>query len=259
LNILFIGDVFGSPGRRWLKQVLPDLKKEKKIDFCIANAENSAAGSGITHLTAKEVYAAGVDLITMGNHTWSKREVHHFIESDPRIIRPANYAPGVPGVGFRVVETPKGKVGIINLIGRVFMDLVDCPFRTADLLLTEIKKETKVVIVDFHAEATSEKMALAHYLDGRVSAVIGTHTHVQTADESILPCGTGYITDVGMTGPSQGIIGVRSDIIVEKFLKGLPSKFEVSEGETQLNAVVLEVMESKGRTLHIERIKKIST
>jgi 2',3'-cyclic-nucleotide 2'-phosphodiesterase len=254
LKILFIGDIVGSPGRKVIKENLLKLKRERNIDYCIANGENAAAGSGITYVIAQELYKAGVDFITMGNHTWSKKEIFNFIDSEDKIIRPANFAPGLPGKGFSIQNTSFGKIGIVNLMGRVYMDLVDCPFRIADQILGDIKKETQIIIVDFHAEATSEKIAFANYLDGRVSVVLGTHTHVQTADERILECGTGYITDVGMTGPYDGVIGVQKDIIIERFKNGLPAKFEVATGRTQFNGVVLEIEEKKGRTVGIERI-----
>lgn len=257
MRILFIGDIFGNPGRKAVKEMLGALKRERKIDFVIANGENSAAGSGITYVIAQELYKMGIDFITLGNHTWSKREIYNFIETENRMIRPANYAPGVPGQGYAIVETPKGALGILNLIGRVYLDHADCPFRKADMELAVIKERTKMIFVDFHAEATSEKVAMGWYLDGRVSAVVGTHTHVQTADERILPCGTGFITDVGMTGPHDSIIGVDKEIVLEKFLTGLPAKFEVATGTVQFNAVLLEIEEKKGRTIAIERISKV--
>lgn len=257
MNILFIGDIFGNPGRKAVKEYLSTLKRERQIDFCIANGENSAAGSGITYVIAQELYKSGIDFITLGNHTWSKKEIYTFIDSEKKMIRPSNFAPQTPGKGYAVVETPKGKIGILNLAGRVYMDSVDCPFRKADEDLLKIKEETSTIIVDFHAEATSEKSAIGWYLDGRVSAVLGTHTHVQTADEKILPCGTGFITDVGMTGPYESIIGVEPEIVLEKFIKGLPVKFEVASGKVQFNAVYLEIEEKKGRTTHIERIAKV--
>jgi metallophosphoesterase (TIGR00282 family) len=257
LNILFIGDIFGNPGRKAVKEYLGTLKRDLKIDFCIANGENSAAGSGITYVIAQELYKYGIDVITMGNHTWSKKEIYSFIENDKRIIRPSNFAPGTPGNGYAIIETQKGRIGILNLAGRVYMDSVDCPFRKADEDILKIKEQTNIIIVDFHAEATSEKIAMGWYLDGRVSAVVGTHTHVQTADEKILDCGTGYITDVGMTGPNEGIIGVDKEIVIEKFLKGLPVKFEVSTGKVQFNAIYLEIEEKKGRVTKIERISRI--
>lgn len=259
MKVLFIGDIFGNPGRKAVKEIVPALRREKGIDICIANAENSAAGSGITYVIAQEIYKSGVDVITMGNHTWSKKEILNFIDNDSKIIRPANYASGLPGQGSAIIDTPAGKIGIISLIGRVYMEPADCPFRIADAEIEKVKQHTKTIFVDFHAEATSEKCALAWYLDGRVSAVVGTHTHVQTSDERILPCGTSFITDVGMTGPYEGIIGVEKDLIIDKFIKGMPVKFDVASGEVQFNAVIIEFEDKKGRTVSIERInRKIS-
>ena len=257
MNVLFIGDIVGNPGRKAVKEVLPAIKKEYSIDFCIANGENAAGGSGITYVVAQELYKFGIDVITMGNHTWSKKEVTNFIDSDTKIVRPANYPQELPGKGSTIVHGSKGQIGVINLMGRVYMDSMDCPFRTADREISYLKSFVKVVIVDIHAEATSEKQALAWYLDGRVSSVFGTHTHVQTSDERILPFGTGYITDVGMTGPYEGILGVDRDIIIEKFLKCMPMKFEVAKGSVQFNAVVVEIDEKNGKTLRINRIAKV--
>ncbi len=227
------------------------------IDFCIANCENSAGGRGITYVVAQEIYKLGVDAITMGNHTWAKSEILNFIETDSRIVRPANYPQDLPGKGSAIISNEKGKIGVLNLLGRVYMDSMDCPFKAAERELEYLKSFVKVVIVDMHAEATSEKCALAWFLDGRVSGVLGTHTHVQTADERILPCGTAYISDVGMTGPYDGIIGVSKEIILEKFLKHMPVRFDVAKGPVQFNAVVMDIDEKTGKTLSIERIMKI--
>ncbi|NTV89444.1 MAG: TIGR00282 family metallophosphoesterase [Clostridiales bacterium] len=254
MKILFIGDIYGSPGRRATKEMMSVLKKDYSFDYCIANGENAAAGAGITHVIAQELYKYGVDALTLGNHAWSKREVLNFIDSDKKIIRPANFPAETPGRGSMILD---GRVGIVNVLGRVYMDYMDCPFRAAEAEINELKKKVKVVIVDMHAEATSEKAALAWYLDGRVSSVIGTHTHVQTADERILPCGTSYITDVGMTGPYDGIIGVDREIIIERFLKRMPVKFEVAAGSVQFNAVLLDIDENNGKTLKITRISKV--
>ncbi|MCX8130644.1 MAG: TIGR00282 family metallophosphoesterase [Clostridia bacterium] len=257
MNILFIGDIVGNPGRKAAKEIIPQLKKSMSIDFCIANCENSAGGRGITYVVAQEIYKLGIDGITMGNHVWAKSEILNFIETDGKLVRPANYPQDLPGRGSAILSNEKGKIGILNLLGRVYMDNIDCPFKAADRELEYLKSFTKVVLVDIHAEASSEKNALAWYLDGRVSCVLGTHTHVQTADERIFPCGTAYITDVGMTGPYEGIIGVDKDIILEKFLKHMPVKFEVAKGVVQFNAVALEVDEKTGKTIKIERITKI--
>ncbi|MFZ5987293.1 MAG: TIGR00282 family metallophosphoesterase [Bacillota bacterium] len=257
MNILFIGDIVGNPGRKAVKEMIQKLKRERQIDFCIANGENSAGGSGITYVVAQELYKSGVDGITLGNHTWSKKEVTNFIESDKRIVRPANYPPELPGNGSAVISNDKASIGILNLMGRVYMDSIDCPFKAAEKELDYLKSFVKIIVVDMHAEATSEKNAMAWYLDGRVSCVLGTHTHVQTADERILPCGTAYISDVGMTGPYEGIIGVNREIVIKKFITHMPLKFEVAHGPVQFNAVCMEIDEKTGKTLKIERIFKV--
>jgi len=257
LKVLFIGDVVGNPGRKVLKDILPSLKRELSINFCIANGENAAGGSGITYVVAQEMFKAGVDVITMGNHTWSKKEVTSFIDDESRIIRPANYPPQLPGKGSTVISGPCGSLGIANIMGRVFMDSTDCPFRAIEKEIEYLKSFTRAIIVDFHAEATSEKSAMAWYLDGRVSCVLGTHTHVQTSDERILPCGTGFISDVGMTGPYDGILGVDRNLVIEKFLSGMPVRFEVAKGCVQFNAVEIEIDEKNGKTVRINRIRKI--
>lgn len=255
MRILFIGDIVGKPGRNAVKETLPGIKRELNIDFIIANGENAAGGNGITREIATELLTYGVNVLTMGNHVWDKKEIYTFIEKEHRILRPANYPPGTPGTGARVFKTGDSvKIGIINLSGRVFLSNLDCPFRSADLLLEKIRQETPVILVDFHAEATSEKIALGNYLDGRVSAVVGTHTHVQTADETILPQGTGYLTDVGMTGPGNGIIGVKKELVIEKFLTQQPVRFETAAGPYQFNAVVVEVDELTGTCRDIRRI-----
>jgi len=257
LKILFIGDVVGNLGRKTVKEMIPKIKKEYGIDFCIANCENAAGGSGITYVVAQELYKSGIDGITMGNHTWSKKEILNFIESDPKIVRPANFPRETPGTGSTILEKDKLKLGLINVQGRVYMSAADCPFKAAERELETLKKQVKVVIVDIHAEATSEKCALAWYLDGRASCVFGTHTHVQTADERILPNGTAYLTDVGMTGPYEGIIGMDRDIIIKKFILHMPERFELAQGKVQFNAVVVDVDERTGRTNSIVRINKV--
>lgn len=254
MKVLFIGDIVGNPGRKAVKEMLPVVKKELPFDYCIANGENSAGGTGITYVVAQELYKLGIDGITLGNHTWSKKEVINFIDSDQKIVRPANYPGGLPGKGAAVID---GKLGIINILGRVYMDGVDCPFRAAEREIEYLKSFVRVIIIDMHAEATSEKCAIAWYADGRTSCVIGTHTHVQTSDERILPCGTGFITDVGMTGPYEGIIGVDRSIVIEKFLTHMPLKFEVAKGPVQFNAVHVEIDEKTGKTLSMKRISKV--
>lgn len=257
MNILFIGDIVGNPGRKAVKEMIHRIKRERQIDFCIANGENAAGGSGITYVVAQELYKCGVHGITLGNHTWSKKEITNFIDSDKNIVRPANYPTELPGKGSAVISTEKGKIGILNLMGRVYMESIDCPFKAAERELDYLKSFVKVVVVDMHAEATSEKCALAWYLDGRVSCVLGTHTHVQTADERILPCGTAFISDVGMSGPYDGIIGVNREIVIKKFITHMPARFEVAHGPVQFNAVYMEVDEKTGKTVSIERIQQI--
>lgn len=257
MKVLFIGDIVGNPGRKTLKEMLAVLKKEMQYDFCIANSENAAGGRGITYVVAQELYKLGIDAITLGNHVWAKSEVLNFIDSDPKIVRPANFPQELPGKGSTIISNGKTQIGILNLMGRVYMDNIDCPFRAADRELAYLKSYVKAIIVDMHAEATSEKCALAWHLDGKVSCVLGTHTHVQTADERILPFGTGYITDVGMTGPYEGIIGVDREIILEKFLTHMPVRFEVAKGITQFNAVIVDIDENTGKTIKIERISKV--
>lgn len=254
MDVLFIGDIVGGPGRKIVREIISEVRKEMPFDYCLANGENAAGGSGITFVLAQELYKCGIDALTMGNHTWSKKEVATFIDSDAKIVRPANYPRELPGNGSAVID---GKLGIVNLLGRVYMDPVDCPFNALERELETLKKQVKVVIVDIHAEATSEKCALAWYADGRVSAVLGTHTHVQTADERILPCGAAFITDVGMTGPHEGIIGVDRKIIIDKFRYGLPVRFELAKGSVQFNAVHLAIDEKTGKAISIRRISKI--
>jgi metallophosphoesterase (TIGR00282 family) len=254
LNILFIGDVYGNPGRKAVREMLPLLRKEQPFDYCIANAENAAGGTGITYAVAQELYKVGIDAITMGNHTWSKREIVNFIDTDSRLVRPANYPSGLPGRGSSVID---GRLGVVNLLGKVYMDGADCPFRAADREIEYLKSFVKVILIDMHAEATSEKCALAWHVDGRASAVIGTHTHVQTADERIFPCGTAFLTDAGMTGPHEGVIGVDRELVLEKFITHMPVKFEVAKGCVQFNAVRLEIDERSGRALSIKRISRI--
>jgi 2',3'-cyclic-nucleotide 2'-phosphodiesterase len=259
MRILFIGDIFGRPGRTIVKERLPEIVRDRTIDLVIANGENSAAGFGITPALAEELFELNIDVITTGNHVWDKREIIEFFQvadgsQDParRVLRPANYPKDLPGWG--VYQGHKGKVpyAVLNLQGRVFMASNDDPFRTADRLLQEI--ESKIILVDFHAEATSEKISLGWYLDGRVTAVIGTHTHVPTADERVLPKGTAYITDVGMTGPYDGVIGVRKELVVDRFLNGMPVRFEPATGDVRFCAVVIDCDEKTGRAANIERI-----
>jgi metallophosphoesterase (TIGR00282 family) len=255
LRILFIGDVMGKGGRRALVELLPKFMGEG-IDFVIANGENASGGMGITPQSAEQLFEAGVDVITSGNHIWKKKEMIPFLEQEPRILRPANYPPGIPGRGGGVYTTSGGeKVGVLNLEGRVFMRALESPFKTAEEQISLLQRETHMIIVDFHAEATSEKMALGWFLDGEVSGVLGTHTHVQTADERVLPGGTAYITDVGMTGPCDSVIGIKKEIALERFLTMMPNKFETATGRVELQGAVVEVDERTGSSLGIRRVK----
>jgi len=257
MKILFIGDIVGNPGREAVKKLVPELTKEYGLDFVIANAENAAGGSGITPRVALELFDAGVDVLTSGDHVWKKREILEIIDNDSRILRPANFPAGAPGRGAAVFSTRGGiKVGVINLQGRVFMEPLECPFKTAVKATEELGRETKVIIVDIHAEATSEKIALGWYLDGLVSVVAGTHTHVQTADERILPKGSACITDVGMTGPQESVIGRRTEDVLERFLTAIPTRFEVADGNIQLQGAVFDIDENTGKARSIARIQK---
>jgi len=264
MKIIFIGDVNGRPGRRAVADHLPDLKKAYGVDFVIANGENAAGGVGISKDTALPLFAAGVDVITLGNHVWAQRGVEEFLNEDPRVIRPANLPSGLAGRGAGVFNAVIDnnpdkvvKVGVINLLGRVFMEPVDDPFKTADKLIEEMKDQAKIIIVDMHAEATSEKGAIAWYLDGRVSAVLGTHTHVPTCDERVLPRGTAFITDVGMVGARDSILGMKVDAVVNKFLTMMKQKHEVGSGPAVLSGVVLEIDSETGRAISIDRISVI--
>lgn len=253
-NLLFIGDIFASPGRSIVAQNLRKIVAEEKIDLAIANAENSAGGFGITPQLADDLFGYGLDVLTTGNHVWDKREIYDYFARQPRLLRPANYPADNPGAGVVVVEARNGvQCAVMNLQGRVYMPQTDCPFRMADKLLGDLPADVKVKFVDFHAEVTSEKMAMGWYLDGRVSAMIGTHTHIPTADTRILPGGTAYQTDVGMTGPYRSVIGVDKDIILEKFLTQMPAKMEAARHGAELHSVIVEVDESTGRAVSARR------
>jgi hypothetical protein len=257
MRILFIGDIFGHPGRRIVKEMLPLLRDELQPDLVLANAENAAGGFGITPSLVEELLDLGIAVLTSGNHIWDKKEIYPYLREqvNGRLLRPANYVEEAPGRGLFVGKTAAGiGYAVINLQGRVFMPALDCPFRKADALLGGIPGEVKIRIVDIHAEATSEKQALAWYLDGRVTAVLGTHTHVPTADEMVLPQGTAYLTDVGMTGPYESIIGMERAVVIQKFLDQLPTRFEVAKGDVRLAAALLEVDPQSGRALSIQRI-----
>lgn len=248
----------GRPGRDAVKRLVPSLKEEENIDFSIANVENAAGGSGVTPEIVKELLEAGLDCLTSGDHIWRKKEVYKIIHDEPRLLKPANYPEITPGKGSGIFLTQKGiKVGVINLQGRVFMEALDCPFRAGMREVEKILKETPIIVVDFHAEATSEKEALGWYLDGLVSAVVGTHTHVPTADEKILPKGTAYLSDVGMVGPRDSILGRKPAQIIERFITQMPTRFDIAEGEVELQAVVIEIEEKTGRAHSIRRMVKL--
>jgi metallophosphoesterase (TIGR00282 family) len=256
MKIIIIGDVVGKPGRTLLCASLRQLKEQHEAEFVVANVENAAEGAGVLPKLGDEILSAGVDVMTSGNHIYDKKEVISYIENQPRLLRPANYAPDTPGRGLWLGSTGSGTpVAVINVQGRVFMPPTDCPFRTADRLLEEVAGRARVIIIDHHAEATSEKQAMGRYLDGRVSVVVGTHTHVQTADEQILAGGTAYITDLGMTGPYDSIIGVESQLVITRFLRGMPIRFVTATGDAKLCGVVVEIDERTGQALHIERLQ----
>ncbi|AWB09528.1 MAG TPA: TIGR00282 family metallophosphoesterase [Thermodesulfobium narugense] len=252
MKILFVGDIVGRAGRQILKEAFMYLDLRSKYDFIIANAENAAGGFGITNKVLDELLQLDIDCLTMGNHTFDKKEGEQVLLHN-RVIRPANFPPNVVGSGYGIFSSRAGKVAVVNLLGRIFMQPIDCPFRAFDLLYPEIKKETDIIVVDFHAEATSEKVAFGLYLDGRASAVIGTHTHVPTADIRIFPNKTAYLTDVGMTGSTAGIIGFKKDSIIQKFLTCMPKKFEVEIENPQLQAVSIDI-DKDGRAKSIERV-----
>ncbi|KPJ63793.1 metallophosphoesterase [candidate division KD3-62 bacterium DG_56] len=257
MRVLFIGDIVGRPGRRAVGALLPTLRSELSADFVIANGENAAGGMGITADVTRELLAVGIDVITTGNHVWRNKGVREIIDQEPRLLRPDNYPPGDPGAGTGLFPLPDGRrVGVLNLCGRTFMEPIDCPFQAAEREVPVLRAETPVVVVDMHAEATSEKQAMAWMLDGQVSAVVGTHTHVETADERVMPRGTGYITDVGMTGPERSVLGMNGDLIVTHFRSRMPVKFEVAEGRVALCAVALEIDDRSGKANEIHRIRR---
>lgn len=257
MRILMIGDIVGRPGRNAVKEQLQTIRQELNLDMIVANGENAAGGNGITPELARELFAFGIDVMTMGNHVWDKKDIISYIDKENRILRPANYPPGTPGKGLGIFNIKGINVAVINLSGRVYLPPLDCPFRMADKLIKEAAGQAKIILVDFHAEATSEKIAMGWYLDGRVSAVVGTHTHVQTADERVLPDGTAYITDLGMTGPLNSVLGVKTDLIIQKFLTQMPVRFEVADGPYQFNAVLVEVEDDTGKAVSIERVSNI--
>ena len=254
MNILMVGDVYGEPGRAAVQKLLPRIKQEHQIDFTVINVENSAGGFGVTPTLARAFLDQGADVMTSGNHIWDKKEIVDFITKENLLLRPANYPVGTPGVGYVTVKAGPHKVAVLNLMGRVFMHPIDCPFRKADEILAELQKETRIILVDMHAEATSESVAMGWYLNGRVSAVVGTHRHVQTADDRVLPGGTAYITDLGLTGPTDGVIGVDRDQIIQRFLTQMPIRFETAKGPVKLHAVVIAIEPETGRATDIRRL-----
>lgn len=254
MNLLFVGDIYASPGRRILSEHLRDIMASNSIDLAIGNAENAAGGFGLTPAIAEELFGLGLDVLTSGNHVWDKKEIYDYLNRQPRLLRPANYGNSTPGRGFVVLRARNGmECAIINLQGRTYLPPIACPFRTADGILQSLDPSVKVRFVDFHAEVTSEKMAMGWYLDGRVSTVVGTHTHIPTADTRILEGGTAYQTDVGMTGPYDSVIGVKKEIIFERFLTGLPVRMETAKGKPELHAVIVQVDDETGKALAIRR------
>jgi hypothetical protein len=251
--ILTIGDVIGSPGRRAIKALLPGIKEQYRVELTIANGENIAGGLGMTSATADELLGAGVDILTSGNHIWAQKEIIPYLDSEMPILRPLNYPPGVPGRGYTMFGN---QALVINLIGRTFIGNFDCPFRAMDKLLDELEPRPKVIIIDFHAEATSEKMALGRYLDGRVSAVLGSHTHVGTIDAQLLPGGTAYVTDIGMTGPIDSVIGDDTEAVIHRFLTIISHRLAVAKGNVMFNGILVEVDDDSGRATSIQRICK---
>jgi len=255
VKILFIGDIVGEPGRRAVKDLLPKLREQHALDFVIANGENSAGGNGITPKTAGEIFHAGVDAITSGDHLWDQKEVMELLASERRFVRPLNYPPETPGQGAVVLQ--KGTlppVAVLNAQGRTFMPVLENPFLMVPPVIEKLREQTKIIFVDFHAEATSEKIAFARMLDGKVSAVVGTHTHVQTADEQIFPGGTAYLSDAGFTGPQESVLGREVEPVIKRFISGMPQRFEVARNRVMLHGVVIEVDETNGRALRIERV-----
>jgi metallophosphoesterase (TIGR00282 family) len=258
VRILFLGDIFGSPGRRAVRMLVPRLRRELAIDLAVGNSENCAAGAGITADAADELLGAGLDLLTSGNHTWTRRDITPYLEKPvSRQLRPANYPEGAPGRGHAVISDAQGrKLGVLNLEGRTFMRPLDCPFRCADRLVAELRRETPLILVDMHCEATSEKNAMGHYLDGRVSAVLGTHTHIQTADGRVLKGGTAFATDVGMCGPWDSVIGVKKEAAIERFLTQRHAAFEPAQDDVYLQGAVVEIDDRSGRALTITRLQE---
>ncbi|MDD4201858.1 MAG: TIGR00282 family metallophosphoesterase [Candidatus Omnitrophica bacterium] len=257
MKILMIGDIVGKPGRDAIKHMLSGLIEKSNIDFVVANGENAAGGSGLTPVICDELFSYGIDVLTSGDHIWKKRDIYDYMDMSSSVLRPLNYPDNNPGKGYTVKQTKKGvSVGVINIIGRVFMNPADNPFEKILEVIKELSGSVKVIVVDFHAEATSEKIAMGYFLDGKVSAIIGTHTHVQTADETILEQQTAYITDIGMTGPFSGVIGRNKNAILERFITQMPTRFEMAENDVRINGVLIDVDEKTGKARTIERINK---
>ena len=257
MNVLFLGDIVGKPGRQAVCSLVPRLIHREQLAFVIANCENVAGGAGVDTGSVRELLAAGIDVLTSGNHIWRRREIADFIQQEPRLLRPANFPPGTPGAGWGKYATPGGvPIAVINLIGRVFMDSVDCPFQTIEALLPHARAAATVVFVDMHGEATSEKGAMGCFLDGQVSAVIGSHTHVQTSDDRILPAGTAFQTDAGMCGPVDSVIGVKAELAIRRFRTHMPTKFEVAGGRTVVQGAVIAIDPTTGRATAITRIQE---
>jgi 2',3'-cyclic-nucleotide 2'-phosphodiesterase len=257
VKLLFIGDIVGQPGRRAVRELVPRLRQQHRLGVVVANGENAAGGSGITLKTAEEIFAGGVDIITSGDHLWDQKEVVELLEREPRFVRPLNYPAGTPGQGSVIFQVPDGPaLGIMNLQGRTFMPVLENPFQYAQEEVDRLRRSTKVIFIDFHAEATSEKVAMARMLDGRVSAIVGTHTHVQTADEQIQPGGTAFLCDAGFTGPHAGVIGRESEPVIRRFLTNMPQKFEVAKERVLLQGVLLEIDDASGRALKIQRVSE---
>ncbi len=254
INILFIGDIIGKPGLTILETWLPNLIQKYKAEVIIANGENASDGKGVTNKEGEILFNLGVNVITGGNHIWDKHQSQDYLKIEPKVIRPLNYPKGTHGNGYYIFESKKGKVGVINIQGRAFMATIDCPFRTMDWVLTRLKNETKVIFVDFHAEATAEKMAMANYLDGKVSALVGTHTHIQTSDERILKNGTGFISDVGMTGPYDSVIGMKTQAAINRFIYQTPQKYETAVSDVHICGMFFKIDIDTGKTIELERI-----
>ena len=258
LRMMFLGDVVGEPGRRAVIELVPVLKKEYDLDFVVVNGENAAGGRGITPKITIDLLRAGIAVITTGDHVWDQKEIFNFIDTEPRLLRPINYPEDTPGQGSVILETPKGKVGVIDVQGRTFMlPILENPFRALDAAIAKMREETPVIFVDVHAETTSEKIAIGRFLDGRVSAVVGTHTHVQTGDEQIFPGGTAFLCDAGMCGPTESILGREIEPIITRFITNLPTTFPVAKGSVSLNGAIIDIDESTGKALKIQRFNRV--